>query len=92
MLKPILYLYTYTSTPKMSLPPAEVLQATILNTLSTNASGSIEDTRTITYNGKELRSAEEQGVVKGVLDSLWSKEVSLEFQLAGARLGVRVIG
>lgn len=59
----------------MSLPPPEVVQAYILNTLSTNGSGSIDDSRTITYNGAELRSAEEQAVVRGVLDSLWSKEV-----------------
>lgn len=60
----------------MALPPPEVLQATILNTLATNADGGISDTRTLTYNGQELRSGEEQGAVKGVLDSLWSKEVS----------------
>jgi hypothetical protein len=60
----------------MSLPPPEVVQAYILNTLSTNGTGTIDDSRTITYNGAELRSAEEQAVVKGVLDSLWSKEVS----------------
>jgi hypothetical protein len=63
----------------MSLPAPEVLQATILNTLATNETGSIQDTRTITYNGSELRSADEQVAVKGVLDSLWSKEVSRWF-------------
>lgn len=60
----------------MSLPPPEVLQAAILNSLATNANGAIDDSRQITYNGGELRSGEQQGVVKSVLDSLWSKEVS----------------
>jgi len=58
-----------------TLPPPEVVQATILNTLSTNADGFIADSREISYNGRELRSAEEQAVIKGVLSSLVSKEV-----------------
>lgn len=58
-----------------TLPPPEVVQATILNTLSTNADGVIADSREISYNGRELRSAEEQAVIKGVLSSLVSKEV-----------------
>lgn len=60
-----------------ALPSPEVVQAFILNTLSTNPDGTIPDSREISYNGRELRTAEEQAVVKGVLSSLVSKEVSL---------------
>jgi len=73
---PVQVIISATQLASMSLPPPEVVQAYILNTLSTNGTGTIDDSRTITYNGAELRSAEEQAVVKGVLDSLWSKEVS----------------
>ena len=59
----------------MSIPAPEVLQASILNTLATNESGSIQDTREIVINGGKLVGAEQQGAVKGVLDSLLSKEV-----------------
>ena len=60
-----------------ALPSPEVVQAFILNTLSTNPDGTIPYSREISYNGRELRTAEEQAVVKGVLSSLVSKEVSL---------------
>jgi len=60
-----------------ALPSPEVVQAFILNTLSANPNGTIPDSREISYNGRELRTAEEQAVVKGVLSSLVSKEVSL---------------
>ena len=61
----------------MSLPAPEVLQAAILNTLATSAQGEIGDSREIVVNGEKMSSPEQQAVVKGVLDSLWSKEVSL---------------
>ena len=61
--------------PPSSLP--EILQSTILQTLDSDPQGSIDDTRELVYNGVKVGGGgDEQGVVKGVLDSLWSKEVS----------------
>lgn len=57
----------------MSLPTPEALQHIILQSLE--ASGSLSDSRELAYNGRLLQSAEEQGVVRAVLDSLASKEV-----------------
>lgn len=57
----------------MPLSTAEDIQPIILQTLE--ASGSIPDSRELAYNGRLLQSADEQGVVRAVLDSLASKEV-----------------
>ncbi|OWZ33731.1 phenylalanine-tRNA ligase, alpha subunit [Cryptococcus neoformans c45] len=57
----------------MSLPTPEALQHIILQSLE--ASGSLSDSRELAYNGRLLQSAEEQGVVRAVLDSLASKEM-----------------
>lgn len=51
----------------------EQIQTLILQTLDRD--GSILDTRELELNGVKLASTEDQGAIKAVLDSLWSKEV-----------------
>ena len=51
----------------------EQIQTLILKTLDKD--GSIPDTRELELNGAKLASTEDQGAIKAVLDSLWSKEV-----------------
>jgi phenylalanyl-tRNA synthetase alpha chain len=53
----------------------ESLQPILLSVLASSPEGKIEDTRELRYDGVNLESAEEQGVVRAVLDSLASKEV-----------------
>lgn len=72
----------------MTAPPPEVLQATILNTLATNSSGDIPDTRELTYNGFKIGGGEVQERVKGVLDSLWSKEVRSSVPRSRTQVGL----
>ncbi|WVF69528.1 phenylalanine-tRNA ligase, alpha subunit [Kwoniella sp. CBS 6097] len=58
----------------MSAPSPESIQSTVLQTLSTG-SGEIKDTRTIAVDGRALSTPEDQAAVRGVLDSLSSKEM-----------------
>ena len=51
----------------------EQIQTLILQTLDKD--GTIPDTRELELNGVKLASTEDQGAIKAVLDSLWSKEV-----------------
>lgn len=60
----------------MSAPTPESLQTLILTTLASSSSGSIDDSRDLqTGEGSKLGPVETQLVLKGVLDSLLSREV-----------------
>lgn len=62
----------------MSTPTPESLQPLILNALDQSSTGTIDDSRQlIGPNGQPVGPGEVQIVVKGVLDSLASREVSL---------------
>ncbi|WWD00856.1 phenylalanine-tRNA ligase, alpha subunit [Kwoniella sp. B9012] len=57
----------------MSIPSPESIQSLVLQTLSAN--GSIPDSRELIVDGRALNTPEDQGAVRGVLDSLQSKEM-----------------
>lgn len=58
-----------------SLNP-EYLQSAVLSALASSPDGTIEDTRELsTAEGGKLGPGDAQNVVRGVLDSLWSREV-----------------
>ncbi|WVR04844.1 phenylalanine-tRNA ligase, alpha subunit [Kwoniella sp. DSM 27419] len=55
---------------------AEAIQSTILHTLeSASTAEGIQDTRELAVEGRKLSSVEDQNAVRGVLDSLLSKEM-----------------
>ncbi|KAK4685226.1 phenylalanyl-tRNA synthetase alpha chain, partial [Tremellales sp. Uapishka_1] len=64
-----------------TLPPAESLQSYILHTLSSRPTGTIDDTRTIECEGISLNTPQGQEFIKGVLDSLSSKEMVIPTQI-----------
>jgi len=72
----LLFAFIGKSSAMSTLPSAETLQSHVLNALASSPDGSIPDTRQLEYSGAKLGSGEEQAVLKGVLDSLASKEVS----------------
>jgi hypothetical protein len=67
----------------MAVPTAESLQALVLSTLDSWSSGSIDDSRELqSSDGSKLGPGEAQAVLKGVLDSLLSREVSPQMLLS----------
>ncbi|KAI9636126.1 phenylalanine-tRNA ligase [Dioszegia hungarica] len=66
----------------MAVPLAESLQALVLSTLDSSSSGSIDDSRELqSSDGSKLGPGEAQAVLKGVLDSLLSREMIVYKQI-----------
>lgn len=67
----------------MASTQPEQIQSLILQRLDKD--GSIPDTRELELGSVKLASGEDQGAIKAVLDSLWSKEVSPILTVCGVR-------